>query len=84
MNMMLKATTLAVAIGLLSACTSTFDPNFGSSVDYNTRLQTLNDDAGYQSSTATLEGQKAEKLLGEYRGEKADAPDERLVESIGN
>lgn len=84
MNTMHKVTVLAAAMGLLSACSSTFDPQFGSSVENNTRVQTVSHDPGYQSTIATLDGQKAEKLLGDYRGEEADAPDEKLVESIGD
>lgn len=84
MKQLYKVSVLAAAMGLLGACSTTFDPEFGSSVEHNMRVQTVNHDPGYQSTIATLEGQKAEKLLEDYRGEEPEAQEESLTQAIGD
>ncbi len=75
-----------LALGLsVSSCASLFDENFGSKVELNKSAQITNADAIYEEgSVATLEGQKAEKLMSRYRDEKADAPTETLLKDLGD
>ena len=72
--------------GLVSGCTALYDKNHGSKVELNKSAQVVNADAIYEEegSLATLEGQKAEKLMLRYRQEKADAPTEKLLKDIGD
>ena len=80
MPMFLLTAGLAV-----SGCASLFDKDLGSKVVSNNSAQVINPDAIYeQGSIATLEGQKAEKLMIRYRKEKADAPAETLLKGLGN
>lgn len=82
MNTFLKLSVAAMAVFSVSAC-SVFDPNNGMEVNENIKAQTMNPYAGFDESPATLDGQKAEKLLKEYRTEKAAAPEEKLLKDIG-
>ena len=69
----------------VSGCTSLFDKNLGSKVMLNGSAQAINADAIYEEgSVATLEGQKAERLMSRYRKEEAEAPTETLLKNIGN
>ena len=69
----------------LSGCTALFDKNLGSKVMLNNTAQVINADAIYEEgSVATLEGQKAEKLMSRYRREEAEAPTETLLKDIGD
>lgn len=79
----LKVSIAALSVLTVSAC-SVFDPNTGMEVRSNIETQTVNPYAGFDEGTATLDGVKAEKLLNEYRTEKAEAPDEKLLKDIGN
>ena len=71
---------------VVSGCTAHYDKNHGSKVELNKSAQVVNADAIYEEegSLATLEGQKAEKLMLRYRQEKADAPTEKLLKDIGD
>ena len=75
-----------LTLGLsVSGCAALFDKNLGSKVFINNSAQVINADAIYeQGSVATLEGQKAEKLMLRYRKEEAAAPTETLLKDIGN
>jgi type IV pilus biogenesis protein CpaD/CtpE len=75
-----------LTVGLVvSGCTALYDKNLGSKIESNNSAQVINPDAvEADSSVATLEGQKAEKLMSRYRLEKADAPTEKLLQDIGN
>ncbi|MDX1351863.1 MAG: hypothetical protein R3254_02555 [Thiomicrorhabdus sp.] len=75
-----------VTVGMtLSGCVSFYDDNFGSKVESNKSAQVINPDAAMdKESVATLDGQKAEKLLNQYRKEKADAPTEKLLKDLGD
>jgi len=54
--------------------------DFGHATAANRQAQTVNPNASQmQVPTATLDGQKAEKVVREYRQEKAKAPTEVLV-----
>jgi hypothetical protein len=79
----LYMTVLITASALLGACTI-FDKDLGASVNANTQAQVVDAYAGFGEEVATLDGQKAEKLLNEYRREKAAAPTERLLMDVGN
>jgi type IV pilus biogenesis protein CpaD/CtpE len=69
----------------LSSCATFYDDNLGSKVASNKSAQVINPDAvTEEASVATLEGQKAEKLLKRYRTEKADAPTEKLLKDLGD
>ena len=72
--------------GGISGCTALYDKNHGSKVELNKSAQVINADAIYEEDVplATLEGQKAEKLMLRYRTEKADAPTEKLLKDIGD
>jgi hypothetical protein len=83
MNTFLKLSIAAMAVFSVSAC-SVFNPNNGKDINENIKTQTINPYAGFEENTATLDGQKAEKLLKEYRTEKAAAPDEKLLKNVGN
>lgn len=82
LNTFLKLTIAAMAVVSVSAC-SVFDPNNGMEVESNIKAQTIDTYAGFEENTATLDGVKAEKLLNEYRTEKAAAPKEKLLKDIG-
>lgn len=70
---------------VLSSCTALFDKDLGSKVVSNKSAQVINADAVYEKgSIATLEGQKAEKLMSRYRKEEAEAPTETLLKDIGD
>ncbi|MEA1988526.1 MAG: hypothetical protein U9N57_04870 [Pseudomonadota bacterium] len=75
-----------LTVGLsLSACATLYDDNLGSKIEANKSAQVINPDAvTNDASVATLEGQKAEKLMERYRKEKAEAPTERLLQNLGN
>ena len=80
MPMFLLTAGLAV-----SGCASLFDKDLGSKIVSNNAAQVINPDAIYeQGSIATLEGQKAEKLMLRYRKQEAAAPTETLLKDIGN
>ena len=83
MKTFLKVCIAAMAVFSVSAC-SVFNPNNGEDVKKNIQTQSINPYAGFEDSTATLDGQKAEKLLNDYRTEKAKAPQEKLLKDIGN
>ena len=72
--------------GVISGCTALYDKNHGSKVELNKSAQVVNPDAIYEEEVplASLEGQKAEKLMLRYRTEKADAPTEKLLKDIGD
>lgn len=73
-----------VAVGV-TGCTGLYDNNLGSKVEWNKSAQTVNRAAVEDDAPiATLEGQKAEKLMSRYRKEEADAPTERLLKDIGD
>ena len=78
----LEVGAVAAALVLLAAC-SNFDPDNGARVQHNTAQQTVDSYAGFDDEVATLDGQKAEKQLKEYRTEKAKAPSEQLLQGIG-
>ena len=77
--------TVFIVVGstIVGGC-SIFDKNLGSSVNSNTSAQLVDPYAGHAESVSTLDGQKAEKLLTEYRTEKAKAPTEKLLKDLGN
>ena len=76
---------LMVGLVSVSGCTALFDKNHGSKVISNKSAQVIDADAIYEKgSIATLEGQKAEKLMSRYRKEKAEAPTEKLLKDIGD
>ena len=79
-------TVFLLTLGLsVSGCAALFDKDLGSKVVKNNSAQVINADAIYeQGSVATLEGQKAEKLMSRYRREEAAAPTERLLKDIGD
>lgn len=83
MKQFYTAALLVGASAMLGAC-SIFDANHGASVNANTQAQVVDPYAGFGEEVATLDGQKAEKLLNEYRREKAAAPSERLLMDVGN
>lgn len=73
------------AVGLMSGCAPLYDANHGSKVNWNNTIQTVDLSASEDTPpVATLDGQKAEKLLKRYRQEKAKAPTEALMKTIGN
>lgn len=78
--------SLLMAGVVVSGCTALYDKNHGSKVELNKSAQVVNADAIYEEEgpLATLEGQKAEKLMLRYRKEKADAPTEKLLKDIGD
>ena len=69
----------------VSGCAALYDKNHGSKVELNKSAQVVDADAIYEEegALATLEGQKAEKLLLRYRSEDAAAPTERLLKDLG-
>lgn len=79
----MKIGAAAATVLLLSAC-SIFDPNNGVRVKNNVNQQTVDPYAGFDEGVATLDGQKAEKLLEEYRTEKSTAPTESLLKDVGD
>ena len=81
MSMFLLTVGLAV-----SGCAALYDKDLGSKVELNKSAQVVNADAveEEESHLATLEGQKAEKLMSRYRKEKAEAPTEVLLKGVGN
>jgi len=83
MKQLYTTALLAVVSAMLGAC-SIFDANHGASVNANTQAQVVDPYAGFGEEVATLDGQKAEKLLNDYRREKAEAPTERLLMDVGN
>lgn len=78
--MTISTATLAL---LLGGC-SNFNPNNGAPVVHNTTQQTVDPYAGFDEDVSALDGQKAEKLLKEYRVEKKDVSREGLVINIGD
>jgi hypothetical protein len=81
MKHIFMALLFTVGSASLVGC-SIFDKDLGSSVATNTKAQVVDPYAGHGETVATLDGQKAEKLLKEYRKEKAAAPTERLLTEI--
>ncbi|MCW9089638.1 MAG: hypothetical protein OQK54_08930 [Gammaproteobacteria bacterium] len=80
----LNMSAMVVAVTAVSACTI-FDPHNGVRVENNIVQQTVDPYAGFgEEGVATLDGQKAEKLLNEYRKEKASAPTERLLLDVSD
>ena len=76
-----------LTVGLAaSSCTSHYDKNLGSKIMLNKSAQVVDADAVYEEEghLATLEGQKAEKLLLRYRNEDAAAPTESMLKDIGD
>lgn len=83
MKLKSKTVLIILATSMLGAC-SIFDAQMGKSVNGNTTSQLVDPYAGFHESVATMDGQKAEKLLKEYRTEKAKAPTEKLLQDIGD
>lgn len=79
----LELSAVAASLLLITAC-SHFDPNNGVRVNHNTAQQAVDPYAGFDDEVATLDGQKAEKQLEEYRSEKSKAPSEQLLQGIGS
>lgn len=76
-----------LTVGLaVSGCTALYDKDLGSKVELNKSAQVVDADAVEEEEghLATLEGQKAEKLMIRYRKEKAEAPTEKLLKDIGD
>ena len=76
-----------LTVGLaVSGCAALYDKDLGSKVELNKSVQVVDADAVKEegSPLATLEGQKAEKLMLRYRREEAEAPTEKLLKDIGN
>lgn len=78
-----KFTAAAATLLLLAGC-SHFNPDNGATVAHNAEQQVVDPYAGFDEDVAALDGQKAEKLLDDYRREKAAAPRERLLQGIGD
>ena len=82
--------TKVFVLGLLPfalvACMSrapTISEEFGAAVRHNMALQTVNPDAAGPDESASLDGQKAEQALQDYREGPTDAPPERLIINLG-
>lgn len=85
MNVTLMPMFLLSVGMVVSGCTGLYDKDLGSKVEWNKSVQTVNRAAVDEDSpVATLEGQKAEKLMLRYRKEEATAPTERLLKDIGD
>jgi len=74
-------TFMSLIVVTLAGCSEmSLRDDFGHSTAVNRKLQTVNPTASQmQVPTATLDGQKAEKVVKEYRREEAKAPTEVLV-----
>ena len=69
----------------LTGCATFYDDSFGTKVESNKSVQVINPGSvTKEASVATLDGQKADKLLQQYRKEKADAPTEKLLKDLGD
>lgn len=68
----------------LGGCTTHFDKDLGHKVISNRSAQSVFvSEVEEEPPLATLEGQKAEKLMSRYRKEEATAPTEKLLKDIG-
>lgn len=72
---------ISLMVFVLAGCSEmSLREDFGRSTAVNQKAQLVNPNAGQmQVPTATLDGQKAEKVVKEYRQEKSKAPTESLV-----
>lgn len=63
---------------------SHYDPNLGASVKHNQQVQAISPYALYEEGTvAAIDGQKAEKLLKDYRKEESEVDTQTLIQELG-
>jgi type IV pilus biogenesis protein CpaD/CtpE len=75
-------TLMSLSMLVVAGCSEmTMRDDFGRSTTANRTAQTLNPSAkDMQVPTATLDGQKAEKVVNEYRRESTTAPTEVMTQ----
>lgn len=75
-------TLMSLVMLVVAGCSEmSLREDFGRSTKTNRSMQTLNPSAKQmQVPAATLDGQKAEKVVKEYRQEKAKAPTEVMTQ----
>jgi type IV pilus biogenesis protein CpaD/CtpE len=62
----------------------TLAPNFGNAVKANMAAHIVNPEAGKKEQPAPpLDGQKAERVIKDYRQETGEAPTGTLIEDVG-
>ena len=62
----------------------TLAPGFGNAVKANMAAQVVNPEAGKEEQPAPpLDGQKAERVIKDYRKETGEAPTGTLIENVG-
>jgi len=73
---------VSAAILIIAGCSEmNLREGFGESTENNRNVQSVNPSAEYTPvPPATLDGQKAEKVIKEYRQEKAEAPTEVMTQ----
>jgi type IV pilus biogenesis protein CpaD/CtpE len=79
---------LAVIFGGLAGCATvpqeSLTPGLGNAVKSNIAVQTVNPGAGQEEyPAATLNGQKSEQVMKEYRKEKGKTETKRLIIDMG-
>lgn len=73
---------LSLTLLLLQGCShAPLQQGFGKSTDNNERMQVVNSEAGKESvPTATLDGQKSERLLKSYRTDSGKASTSSIID----
>jgi len=73
---------VSLTVLITAGCTQmSLREDFGKSTEKNRVVQTMNPAAEYQTAPpTTLDGQKAEKVIQEYRQENSEAPTEVMTQ----
>lgn len=85
-NKYMFAVTIILSLYLAGCSQShqqTMGKDFGNAVKTNTAMQVINPEAGQEDMPAmTLDGQKAEQVLEQYRSETGKADTEGLIQDV--
>jgi type IV pilus biogenesis protein CpaD/CtpE len=85
MNRLTQTVVLSLFVGLLIGCQQTSQSHlregFGNSVRSNMAMHTINPDAGKQPGVVTMDGQRAEKSMQEYREQSVVIEEADLVDT---